>query len=318
MFWNVPSDIKICDDSIFDLYFDPNNGKYDYDRKENHVFLNNEFYDGVFLFSKNKIITKKEFKFRFLITRKEWNQKVSEPKSYDIFFISYDEINADKNFMSLSDRFPKAKRITGIKGIHNAHKEAARLSETEMFWVVDADAVIDENFNFESPYYPHYDSGNRKNHLSTVYIWQSKNPINDLVYGYGGVKLLPKDLVLKMNMDTVDMTTSISDKIKIMPEISNVTSFNTDPFETWKSAFRECVKLASKIIDSNYDEETDQRLEIWCTIGKDKPYGKYAIGGAIEGRLYGYESVGDKESLNKINDFDWLKERYELWLKNNE
>lgn len=318
MFWNVPSDIDVCDDSVFDIYFDPNNGKYDYDRNENHVFLNNKFYDGVCLFSKNKVISKKEFKFRFIINRKEWDIKVSEPRPYDIFFISYNEPNADINYNRLKERFPRAKRIQGVKGIHNAHIEAAKQSTTEKFWVVDADAKIVDKFNFESEYFPHYDSGNRKEYVSTVQVWHSSNPINDLVYGYGGVKLLPKFLTENMEIASVDMTTSISDRFKVMPQVSNITEFNVSEFDTWRSAFRECTKLASKIIDNNYDEETDIRLGIWCTIGKDKPYGRYAIGGATEGRLYGYESIGNTEALSKINDFEWLKQRFEIWQKNNE
>ena len=31
-------------------------------------------------------------------------------------------------------------------------------------------------------------------------------------------------------------------------QVSNITAFNTDPFNTWRSAFRECTKLASAII----------------------------------------------------------------------
>ena len=37
---------------------------------------------------------------------------------------------------------PTAKRVHGIKGIHQAHIEAAKVAKTNMFWVVDADARI--------------------------------------------------------------------------------------------------------------------------------------------------------------------------------
>ena len=318
MIWYTPTDIDIINDNIFDIYFDPNNGMYDYDRNENHVFKNSNFYDGVMLFSKNKIISKKEFNFRFLTTKKEWEQIVSMPKPYDIFFISYNEENADDNYRLLLKRFPRAKRIHGIKGIHNAHKKAAEQSTTDMFWVVDADAVVLDDFNFEFTYIPHYDSGNRKEQLSTVHIWKSKNPINDLTYGYGGIKLLPTSLVLDMNMDSVDMTTSISEKIKIMPDVSNITSFNINPYETWKSAFRECVKLSSKIIDRNYDEENEVRLKIWMEKGEDKPFGKYAMAGAKAGYMYGSMNLGNNEALNLINNFDWLKSQFIEWQKENE
>ena len=36
MFWGMWPEINIVDEKVFDLYFDPNDGKYDHDRKENH------------------------------------------------------------------------------------------------------------------------------------------------------------------------------------------------------------------------------------------------------------------------------------------
>ena len=97
----------------------------------------------------------------------------------------------------------------------------------------------------------------------------------------------------------------------LMPQVSNVTAFNTDPYNTWKSAFRECTKLSSKIIDNQKNEETEKRLDIWCTIGIEKPHGKYAIAGANAGREYGYKNRGNIEALNKINDFNWIKKQYD-------
>jgi hypothetical protein len=225
---------------------------------------------------------------------------------YDIFFISYNEPNADLNYEKLKSRFPLAKRINGIKGIHNAHILAAKRSFTKMFWVVDADAEIVSDFSFDYEV-PKWD-------LECVHIWHSKNPINDLEYGYGGVKLLPKQLTSAMNPNSVDMTTSITTNIKVIPKVSNITIFNTDEFTTWRSAFRECVKLASKVIDSKYAMETDERLETWTKKGIDRPFGKFAIAGARAGKTFGYQWMGNKKMLSKINDFDWLKEEFEKCL----
>lgn len=311
LFWSVPHDIEIIKPDVFDLYFDPFDGEFDYDRNENHVFLNDKFYDGIFLLSKSKILSEKEFRYRFPVDKKEWKLTVSRPMPYDIIFISYYEVNADNNFQQLQNRFPKAKRIQGVRGIHQAHIEAAKIADTEMFWVVDADAIIVDDFNFEIEYFPYYDPGNRLQHLSTVYVWTSKNPINDLEYGYGGVKLLPRAKVLEMTDFSVDMTTSLSDKVKVIPTVSNLTNFNIDPFSTWRSAFRECVKLSSKVIDRNYDEETEERLRIWCTVGKDRQYGEYSISGANAGRRFGQANINNKVELSRINDFDWLKRKFE-------
>jgi len=172
-----------------------------------------------------------------------------------------------------------------------------------MFWIVDGDAVIVDEFNFDYqvPKWNH----------DHVFVWRAKNPINDMVYGYGGVKLFPTRLTIDMDVTKPDMTTSISSKFNAIKEVSNITSFNTGEFETWKGAFRECTKLSSKVIDRQKNEETDNRLQIWTTIGKDRPYGEYAIRGARAGAAYGAANQGNTEALKKINDFDWLQEQFD-------
>ena len=219
---------------------------------------------------------------------------------YDIVFISYNEPNADANWQLLKDRFARAKRIDGVKGIHQAHIAAAKKCFTKMFWVVDADAQILDTFNFDHKV-DEYD-------LETVHVWRSRNPVNNLLYGYGGVKLLPRKLTLNMDTTKPDMTTSISEYFKAMPETSNVTAFNTNEFEAWKGAFRECAKLASKTIERQNEEETNERLRIWTTVGKDQQFGEYCINGAIAGREFGLSS---KPNLQLINDFDWLRTQFD-------
>lgn len=220
---------------------------------------------------------------------------------HDIVFISYQEPNADENWQRLKRRFPFAKRVHGVKGIHQAHIAAAKKCFTDMLWVVDGDAIILDEFNFD--YTPH--------DLDYVFVWRSRNAVNDLEYGNGGVKLLPRLKTINMDLSKPDMTTSISDKFKPVFEISNINSFNTDPFNTWKSAFRECCKLASKVIDRQKSDETNERLNVWCTKGKDKLYGNYSINGAIKGREYGEQNKDNIDALKKINDFEWLQRKYE-------
>lgn len=217
---------------------------------------------------------------------------------YDIIFISYNEPNADANFAKLKARFPYAQRINGVKGIHQAHIAAAKKSFTKMFWVVDGDAEIVDTFNFEYVV--------SKYDLDCVHVWRSKNPVNGLEYGYGGVKLLPKKLTMNMDLSRPDMTTSISPLFKAMKEISNITAFNTDPFNSWKSAFRECCKLASKTIDRQDNAETEQRLTVWCSTLTDV----HAQDGACSGRDYGIKHASDLAALAKINDFEWLEDQF--------
>jgi hypothetical protein len=173
-----------------------------------------------------------------------------------------------------------------------------------MIWIVDADAIIVDDFDFS--YIP------KRTDRDAVHVWRSRNPINDLEYGYGGVKLFPRLATINMDTSRPDMTTSISNKFKLMPQISNITAFNTDEFSTWRSAFRECCKLASAVIDRQQQDETNTRLAAWCSAtGRDRPFGDYAIQGARAGRKYGVANQGNIEALKKINDFDWLKEQFD-------
>ncbi len=302
MFWMIPPEVTVDPNFKFNLYFTHNQW---FERETNHVFKNGTAWDGVSLVSKKSLITEREINMRFLANKKQYDVVASNPRPYDIVFISKDEEHADHNYNNLLERFPRAKRIHGVEGIHQAHIEAAKLCDTNMFWVVDADAEIIDKFAFDY-YVPAYDPDGRK----TVHVWKAQNPINSLVYGYGAVKLLPRLLTLNMNTAKPDMTTSISPYFKSINRISNITRFNTDAFSTWRSAFRECVKLASKSIDGQLDEETEFRLKIWCTRGADKPFGEYCIAGANVGKLYGETHRGDIQALAMINNFDWLQEQF--------
>lgn len=299
MFWVVWSDLVVKED--FDFSYQATKWDLEY----NHVFKNGNHFNGICLLPKSTNISTKEFKYRFFINKKEIDIHASDPKkkgsNFDIVFISYHEPNADENWNRLKTRFPRSKRIDKITGIHQAHIAAAKLVASEMFWAVDGDAqVVDDfNFDYEDP------------EIHTVHVWKSKNPINDLEYGYGGVKLLPTDMTINMDIDKPDMTTSISDQFKSMPAISNITAFNTDPWNTWKSAVRECVKLSSKIIKNQNDNETEARLDAWCTVGKERPFGEWAIDGAIFGQQYGQMYKDSVPDLAKINDWDWLKSHFQ-------
>ena len=223
--------------------------------------------------------------------------------NYDIVFISYNEPNADKNWELLKHKFPRAQRVHGVKGIHQAHIEAAKLSTTPMTWIVDGDAVIKDDFRFD--YYV------EEKDYDVVHVWRSENKVKGLQYGYGGVKLFPTELTLNMDTSKPDMTTSISRRFKPVKEVANITEFNTDPFNAWKSAFRECAKLASKVIDRQKDDETDIRLGVWTSDkGRDEPFGDYVIQGARAGRIYGVNNQGNTDALKLINDFEWLRMKF--------
>jgi hypothetical protein len=229
---------------------------------------------------------------------------------YDIVYITYKEkVSSSYYIEEILTKFPYHRTywIRGIKGIHNAHREAANRVSTKMFWVVDADAKLLSNFKFDIKLDPSEED--------IVHVWRSVNPVNGLEYGYGGVKLLPTELTRNMNTNGIDMTTSISPRFKIMPDISNITQFNTDPLSTWRSAFRECVKLSSRIISGQDTSETNTRLNAWINFGGNEPFGEYSKGGASAGEWYGSTYKNDLEALAKINDYDWLEEQFKAHIE---
>jgi len=223
---------------------------------------------------------------------------------YDIVYISYNEKTANIGFIQLTTLNLRNNifRVHGVKGIHQAHIEAAKMVTTPMFYVVDADATILPSFRFNLKLDPSEED--------IVHVWRSRNPINNLEYGYGGVKLLPTQLTLNMDVNNTDMTTSISKRFKAIPIVSNVTKFNTDSLSTWRSAFRECAKLASGIIPGQDQEETIERLKVWRYNPSVQLYAEYSRGGASAGEWFGAKYKDDPAMLSKINDYDWLESEF--------
>ena len=176
---------------------------------------------------------------------------------FDIIMISFHEAEADNNYQKLRLRFPEAGHIKNVAGIGNAHKKAGELATSEMVYIVDADADVMNDFCFD--YIP--PMAKRAN---TTYVWYARNPINGLEYGYGGIKLFPRQQLIEMGHVLPDFSTGAA-FYQPVRDVSNITRFNRDPFRTWRSAFRECVKLASQINPNAPVKETEERLETWCT-----------------------------------------------------
>ncbi|MBY0383627.1 hypothetical protein K2X05_00585, partial [bacterium] len=158
---------------------------------------------------------------------------------FDIFFLSYAETNAEQNWSVLVERFPKAKRLHGICGVHRAHQLLAECTETDFYFVIDGDNRIHQDFTFEVPFQPE----NR-----SLYVWRARNPVNGLVYGFGGIKLYNKSLFKNETSVGADVATTIAPHyVPVMTEAST-TIFNSTPLEAWRGAFRECAKLTQNIL----------------------------------------------------------------------
>ena len=231
----------------------------------------------------------------------------------DVIQISYHEESADENFELLQIFAPLAKQVKGVKGIFNAHKAAAEIAETSHFYVIDADAVIDEQFNFSFRPSSTVDFYPGVMESECVFVWRSRNPVNDLLYGYGGAKLFPRKAMREAENWNVDMTTSIGCPFVPKFQISNITQFNTDPFSAWRSAFRECTKLASAIIPNNDNTDNEYRLKVWQRAfwyggptgipyyyqeENMRSFDLYASNNSVDWTLLGQFDIGDPSDEN--------------------
>ena len=221
------------------------------------------------------------------------------PEHLDVIFISYNEPNAEQNWRRVLEFAPWAKRVQGVQGIDRAHQAAAKLSATDIFYVVDADAYLIDDWTFD--YQP--DIFQREH----THIWRSQNPFNDLVYGYGGVKLMSRTKILEnKTWRTLDYSTTVNADVKVMDAVSNISLFNTDKFSTWRSAFRECIKLCSQ---GNVDY-----VNKWATK-KDVEFFQYAVYGVLDAIDFFKENQSKPKILQQINDRAWLEKEYNVRYK---
>ena len=211
-------------------------------------------------------------------------------KQLDVIFISYYELNAEDNWQRVLEKAPWAKRVDGVTGIFEAHKAAGKLAKSDMFYVVDGDAYLSDDWQFD--YQPNiFDR-------DCTYVWNSINPINNLTYGFGGVKLFNKSKIRYLKSWGTDLTLSVAKKLKVIETVSNVTKFNTSEYNTWRTAFRECAKLAKK-----EDAESNKRLQAWLEPDVTADYHVWAKLGAEQGNAYASSEL----PISNINDYNWLK-----------
>lgn len=229
-------------------------------------------------------------------------------RELEVFFISYDEPNADDHWVNLLMKFPSAKRIHGIKGFDAAHKACALKSSTDYLITIDGDnIVLPEFFEEEVELYD-----------NAVYSWSSINHINGLIYGNGSIKLWPKNLIL--NMKTHENAIDVKNKIDFcwgvnyiqQNKIYSINYPNGSPFQAFRAGFREGVKMSlnqGELVDIKKFKESlyfknYHRLLIWLTIGRDINHGFWAIFGARMGLYKTYLTDWD---FTKTNDYEWFE-----------
>ena len=207
----------------------------------------------------------------------------------DIFYISYDEPNAEEHWADLLNKVPWAKRVHGVKGFDAAHKACAEQSETDH----------DGNDISES-----------------IFSWNAKNILNGLVYGNGGLKCWPRQYVLDMKThEAADDGEGMEfcwklNYIQLNDTFSEVHQ-TASPFQAFRAGFREGVKMSldqgTKVKPDEFKEkiwwQNYNRLQTWCNIGSDVENGLWAIYGA---RLGCDMTVLSDWDTNLISDYEWF------------
>jgi hypothetical protein len=228
----------------------------------------------------------------------------------DVVFLSYDEPNADLHYADLCNKVPWAKRVHGVKGSDAAHKEAAKLSETDWVITVDADNIVDPNFfNLEIV----------EDSTIEVYSWSAKNRINGLLYGNGGLKMWKKDFILNMKSHEASDTNRAQvdfcweSGYQQFKDCYSETVITGSPFQAWRAGFREGVKMTLQDGVRVPPQEIQQRvwwhnlhrLRMWSTVGMHEENGKYAILGA---RMGTYMTNCTDWNYVQVRDFEVLRE----------
>jgi hypothetical protein len=224
--------------------------------------------------------------------------KLSKSKPLDIVFLSNGELCADENYEHLlavtKGLGNRVVRVDGVDGRVQGYHAALEASETP--WAFTVFAKLKVNNKFDWNWQPD------RLQIPKHYIFNATNPLNKLVYGHQAMIAYNKKLTLANTGKGLDFT--LDDPHESVDLLSGVATFNTDPYSTWRTAFREVIKLKS-----DYSEIAEQRLNAWLSIAEGN-YAQDCIQGAQDAVEY-YDSVtGDIEELKKSYEWAWLKEFY--------
>jgi hypothetical protein len=216
-------------------------------------------------------------------------------KPMDIVFLSYDEPSAEHYWQALKEKYPRAKRIQGVKGRTLAYHTAAAMSDTDYFFAVFPTIELDPDFDFE--FQPD------RLREACHYIFHAKNPVNGLEYGHRSVILYNKRLCLSTIHPKLDFT--LSQPHTVVPKLCGTSHFNQTPEISWRVAFREVLKLCAMkpTVESRF------RLNKWCELGKGQ-YADFVKKGAMDAVAYYKEVDGEEKALQWSYELDWLKKRF--------
>lgn len=240
-----------------------------------------------------------------------------ELKMFDVFFQCFGEPNAEENFEQLKRKAPHAQRVEGIAGIHNAHKHCAMLSTTEMFYLVDGDCYVKDDFTFK------YSGFNK----DSIYIWRAQDPIYGVSTNFGCIKIFSKNIIegnnVKLNsfsnlkywktgnpLDYVMNLINFSDAPLIeFKEVASEHRYNTSPYQTWSTIFRMFIKQRIKK-SINYPNASKSLPKLFSRITSDADHAWYAKHGALDAEDFYQKNKENLDNFAVINDYGVMREMF--------
>jgi hypothetical protein len=231
------------------------------------------------------------------------NKTLAKSTPMDIVFLSNGETGADENYEHLlktTQGLPnRVVRVDGVNGRVRAYHAAAEASNTPWMFTVFAKLKVSNKFDWN--WQPD------RLQIPKHYVFHAKNPVNGLVYGHQAMIAYNKKLTLGNEGKGLDFT--MDDEHEIVEIISGTANFNTDEWSTWRTSFREALKLCA-----NADEISKNRLEFWLTVGSGK-FSDYSMEGAQHAVAYYKEVDGNFDKLKLSYDWAWLRQYYESLYK---
>lgn len=224
--------------------------------------------------------------------------KLASSKPLDIVFLSNGETGADENYehlLNVTKGLPnRVVRVDGVNGRAAAYHAAAEASETP--WMFTVFAKLNVNPKFDWNWQPD------RMQCPKHYIFYAKNPVNGLIYGHQAMIAYNKKLTLANEGKGLDFT--LDDEHEVVPLISGTAQYNTDEFSTWRTAFREVIKLKADTTDVAKD-----RLDAWLNKAEGN-FAQYSIKGALDAEKYYDEVNGDFDMLKLSYEWDWLRKKF--------
>jgi hypothetical protein len=213
---------------------------------------------------------------------------------HPVIFASSGEKAADNNFTNLKLSVKDAIRIEGCSTRWDMFQSCAVLSRdfSHFFLVTGKNLILDTSVFH---YVPEMLEPN------THTIFNAINNANYLCYGHMGIGCYSRKAV-EQTPKNFGLDFTMYSEVKSSPIVGSISFFAETPYEAWRTAFREAVKLTV-----SPDKNSPERLHTWLTVAHGE-YAKFVLSGAKEGHEFAkFRTLKD---LMVTESWDWLSEKF--------